>query len=96
MGDMAEREFENSIDEIVQHELHPEGEITAWQKHLREIDITAWQMGRGDWFTVRLFDLMSHADSINYYKLSAVFPEEGKAFDWWQSGAWEAARRTDG
>lgn len=68
-------------------------ELTPRQKHLRDIDIPAWQFRSGDWFTIRLFDLMAHADTNNFMLLKLVFPEEAEAFKWWQSGAWEESRK---
>ena len=62
-------------------------------QHHKDIDIPAWQFGNGDWFTVRLFALMAHADMQNFNRLAAVFPNQAAAFKWWQSGAWEESRR---
>ena len=63
-------------------------------QHLKDVDIPAWQSGRGDWFTIHLFRLFQKADSGNQYKLASVFPEEYEAFSWWNSGAWEESRET--
>lgn len=38
----------------------------------------------GDWFTVRLFQLMLKADCCNREKLRAGFPEEFMAFELWR------------
>lgn len=61
-------------------------DIEAYQQHLRTIDIEAWENGRGDWFTIHLFNLMSKADGSNFAKLSSVYPEEAAAFTWWRDG----------
>jgi hypothetical protein len=60
--------------------------ITPYQKHLRDIDIPAWERGAGDWFTIRLFGLMGHADGGNMSRLASVFPEEAEAYRWWFDG----------
>jgi hypothetical protein len=62
-------------------------------QHLKDIDIPAWQFGKGDWFTIHLFRLFAKADETNTFKLASVFPEEYAAFAWWQSGAWEESRK---
>ena len=65
----------------------------AYLTHLKAIDIPAWQYRRGDWFTLKLFSLMTKADETNFWRLAEVFPMEAQAFKWWQSGAWERAER---
>jgi hypothetical protein len=60
--------------------------ISAYQAHLRDIDIPAWEKGAGDWFTIRLFNLMGHADGGNMSRLASVFPEEAAAYQWWFEG----------
>ncbi len=58
-------------------------------QHHKDIDIGAWQFRTGDWFTVRLFELMAHADEQNYALLAGAFPEAGAAFDWYMAGNWD-------
>ena len=58
-------------------------------QHHKDIDIGAWQFRTGDWFTVRLFQLMAHADEQNYALLAGAFPEAGAAFDWYMAGNWD-------
>ncbi len=60
--------------------------ISHYQRHLREIDIPAWEYGAGDWFTIQLFGLMAKADDGNFARLEQTFPEEAEAFTWWNSG----------
>ena len=55
-------------------------------QHHKDIDIPAWEYRSGDWFTVRLFDLMAHADTHNFTRLALAFPEAGAAFIWWKQG----------
>ena len=57
--------------------------VTGYQDHLRQVDIPAWESGRGDWFTIQLFNLMAKADGQNFSKLETVFPEEASAWLWW-------------
>ena len=61
-------------------------EISAYQKHLRKIDIPAWEHGQGDWFTIQLFELFAKADGMNRIKLSLGFSEEYAAWLWWFNG----------
>ena len=58
-------------------------------QHHKDIDIGAWQFRTGDWFTVRLYELMAHADEHNYALLAGAFPEAGAAFDWYMAGNWD-------
>ena len=60
--------------------------MNDYQYHLRTIDIPAWENGTGDWFTIKLFSLMSKADGINFSRLESAFPEEAEAWVWWNSG----------
>jgi len=57
-------------------------------QHHKDIDISAWQFRTGDWFTVRLLNLMAHSDEGNYALLAEAFPEVGAAFDWYMNGGW--------
>lgn len=54
--------------------------------HLKTVDISAWRKGTGDWFTIKLFDLMLKADWLNLAKLASIYPNEAIAFKWWRSG----------
>ena len=60
--------------------------VTRYQDHLRRVDVPAWEEGRGDWFTLQLFSLMSKADCQNFARLTDAFPEEARAWLWWNSG----------
>lgn len=43
-----------------------------------------WQhSSKPDWFTARLYDLISHADSFNRQRLSIAFPAEVLAWSMW-------------
>jgi hypothetical protein len=64
-------------------------EISDYQKHLRRVDIPAWEYRRGDWYTIQLFDLMAKADENNKHLLGEVYPEEMAAFMWWYNGKQE-------
>lgn len=70
--------------------------VTAYQHHLRQIDIPAWEYARGDWYTIQLFNLMAKGDETNKAKLGAVYPEEMKAFLWWFNGKAEYDYETKG
>ena len=66
-----------------------EEELSPYQKHLREIDIPAWEYrssNGADWFTIQLFSLFSKADETNKFKLNLGFPEEYRAWKWWFYG----------
>ncbi len=60
--------------------------VQARVQHHKDIDIPAWTHRTGDWFTVRLFELMAHADTQNRERLALVFPEQAEAFEWWRNG----------
>ena len=60
--------------------------VQARVQHHKDVDIPAWTHGTGDWFSVRLFELMAHADSRNFGRLSMVFPDQAEAFTWWRNG----------
>ena len=64
-------------------------EISDYQKHLRSVDIPAWEYGRGDWYTIQLFNLIAKADEGNKFLLGEVYPEEMAAFMWWFNGKQE-------
>ncbi len=66
--------------------MDDKAELTARQRHLREIDIPHWERGGCTWFTIRLFDLFAHADEGNKTRLAFGFPEEHEAFMWWFNG----------
>lgn len=50
-------------------------------KHVIDVDISAWQNGRGDWFTVRLLGLIANADLRNRERIRAGFPLEVEAYE---------------
>ena len=68
--------------------FYPENrdEYNTRVEHHKKIDIPAWANGTGDWFTIRLFELMAHADGANRARLAVVFPAEAEAFQWWRDG----------
>ena len=64
-------------------------EVSAYQEHLREIDIPAWEYrssNGADWFTIQLFTLFGKADEGNKARLALGFPEEYQAWLWWYEG----------
>ena len=64
-------------------------ELSAYQKHLREIDIPLWEYrssNGADWFTIQLFSLFGKADDNNRRRLALGFPEEHEAWLWWFHG----------
>ena len=52
-------------------------------QHVLNIDIPAWQSGRGDWFTVMLLALIAKADPQNQARLGDGFPLEVEAYERW-------------
>lgn len=72
--------------------------IDAYQQHLRDIDIPAWEYrssNGADWFTIQLFSLMAKADPQNFKKLALVFPQEATAWQWWFYGKPETEEEFD-
>ena len=55
-------------------------------EHIMNIDIPAWQSGRGDWFTVRLLSLIAKADVMNQSRIQDGFPDEVEAYQRWFQG----------
>ena len=53
-------------------------------QHVLDIDIPAWQNGRGDWFTVKLLALIAKADTMNRERIRDAFPSEVEAFERWE------------
>lgn len=68
--------------------MAPDGTSAATQylEHLHSIDIPAWQRGGGDWFTIRLFDLIAKADTSNRERIRKGFPIEVMAYEEWHAG----------
>lgn len=48
-------------------------------------EVYYWQYSYTGCFTNKLFDLISKADSENYIRLKIAFPDEVKAYEFWQS-----------
>lgn len=64
------------------------GQMTAFDpdrvEHIIKLDIPAWLRGSGDWFTIKLLDLIQKADTTNRERLRDCFPSEVEAFEEWQ------------
>jgi len=58
----------------------------AYLEHLHRIDIPMWQQGGGDWFTIRLLQLIAKADTQNRENIRKGFPTEVQAYEEWFTG----------
>ncbi len=55
----------------------------AHVQHVLTIDIPHWQMGSGDWFTIKLLTLIAKADGQNRERIRLGFPQEVEAYERW-------------
>lgn len=58
----------------------------AHLEHIMAVDIPAWQDGTGDWFTIRLLNLITTADGGNKERIRQGFPEVMGAYERWYHG----------
>jgi len=62
----------------------------AYLEKLHRIDIPMWQAGGGDWFTIKLLQLIAKSDTQNLERIRKGFPLEVRAYEEWYHGyRWE-------